>query len=219
MTAALAQATPPAPAATATVATATAVTAATTVAGVRVSVVPATGRSAATGRVGAMLRQAGIEPSAGPGTVTVAVAATVEEAVALCPGPGHRLLAVCDTVSASGLRDALQSGVRAVLRSSDLTPAQLAAAVYGAWHGDSRVPYAALVQLLGGATAADPPRLTPRQHSVLSLMAEGHGNAVIAQTLSCSPHTVKNTVYELMGRLQARTRAQAVACAVRWSLI
>nr|WP_258035934.1 LuxR C-terminal-related transcriptional regulator [Streptomyces fradiae] len=188
-------------------------------AGIRVRVLPATGRLAATGRVGAMLRQAGIDPAGGPGGVTVAVTATVEEAVALRSGPGDRFLAVCDTVSPSGLRDALRAGVRAVLRSSDLTPEQLAAAVYGAWHGDGRVPYSALVQLLGGARAADPPRLTPRQQSVLALMAEGHGNAVIAQTLSCSPHTVKNTVYELMGRLQARTRAQAVACAVRWSLI
>lgn len=209
----------------------------TTATGVRVRVVTAGGGRAAAGspaasRVAALLRQAGIEPLPGPDggaspvtgtgadtTVTVAVTATVEEAVALCSGPGDRLLAVCDTVSPSGLRDALRSGVRAVLRSPGLTPAQLAAAVYGAWHGDSRVPYSALVQLLGGARATDPPRLTPRQHSVLALMAEGHGNAVIARTLSCSPHTVKNTVYELMGRLQARTRAQAVAYAVRGNLI
>ncbi|GAA4933751.1 response regulator transcription factor [Streptomyces coeruleoprunus] len=192
-------------------------------AGVRVRVVPAAGARAhtapAAGRVTAMLRQAGIEPTAGAGTVTVAVTATVEEAVALCPGSEDRLLAVCDTVSPAGLRGALRAGVRAILRSSDLTPAQLMAGVHSAWHGDSRVPYSALVQLLGGATATEAPQLTPRQHSVLALMAEGHGNAVIARTLSCSPHTVKNTVYELMGRLQARNRAQAVACAVRWSLI
>ncbi|WP_309235624.1 response regulator transcription factor [Streptomyces sp. TRM64462] len=171
------------------------------------------------GQVAQMLRQTGIEPSADGSTVAVAVTATVEEAVALCPVPGHRLLAVCDTVSPGGLRRALQVGVHAILRSSGLTPAQLAAAVHGAHHGDSRVPYTALVQLLGGATAPDAPRLTPRQTSVLTLMAEGHGNATIARTLSCSPHTVKNTVYELMSRLQARTRAQAVAHAVRHSLI
>ncbi|KJY45049.1 LuxR family transcriptional regulator, partial [Streptomyces sp. NRRL S-444] len=53
----------------------------------------------------------------------------------------------------------------------------------------------------------------------LTLMAEGHGNAVIARTLSCSEHTIKNVIYELMSRLQARNRAHAVACAVRHSLI
>ncbi|MEU9179047.1 helix-turn-helix transcriptional regulator [Streptomyces sp. NPDC048550] len=111
--------------------------------------------------------------------------------------------------------------------------------------GDGRMPYPALVRLLGAATTAgtaidtaaaagtatasapgprsaappDAPRLTARQTAVLTLMAEGHGNAVIARTLSCSEHTVKNVIYELMSRLQARNRAHAVACAVRHSLI
>ncbi|MFF4101263.1 response regulator transcription factor [Streptomyces sp. NPDC001903] len=107
--------------------------------------------------------------------------------------------------------------------------------------GDGRMPYPALVRLLGAATSAaapsaqaacastpagrgapappDAPRLTARQTAVLTLMAEGHGNAVIARTLSCSEHTIKNVIYELMSRLQARNRAHAVACAVRHSLI
>ncbi|MCC0095317.1 LuxR C-terminal-related transcriptional regulator [Streptomyces flavotricini] len=107
--------------------------------------------------------------------------------------------------------------------------------------GDGRMPYPALIRLLGAATSAgatspgapsastpaarsaaappDAPRLTARQTAVLTLMAEGHGNAVIARTLSCSEHTIKNVIYELMSRLQARNRAHAVACAVRHSLI
>ncbi|WP_267887265.1 helix-turn-helix transcriptional regulator [Streptomyces sp. WM6372] len=113
--------------------------------------------------------------------------------------------------------------------------------------GDGRMPYPALVRLLGAATSAgaataaaadsgaasasapaaarsaaappDAPRLTARQTAVLTLMAEGHGNAVIARTLSCSEHTIKNVIYELMSRLQARNRAHAVARAVRHSLI
>ncbi|PWS39378.1 DNA-binding response regulator [Streptomyces sp. ZEA17I] len=61
--------------------------------------------------------------------------------------------------------------------------------------------------------------MTPRQTAVLTLVAEGHGNAVIAQALSCSEHTVKNVIYELMARLQVRNRAHAVARAVRAGLI
>ncbi|MEU6867630.1 helix-turn-helix transcriptional regulator [Streptomyces sp. NPDC046876] len=103
--------------------------------------------------------------------------------------------------------------------------------------GDGMMPYPVLVRLLGAVTAArgfaasparaaapaaaaaDAPRLTARQTAVLALMAEGHGNTAIARTLACSEHTVKNVIYELMGRLQARNRAHAVACAVRHSLI
>ncbi|MFJ4919547.1 response regulator transcription factor [Streptomyces sp. NPDC088725] len=180
------------------------------------------------GRVTRMLRQAGIDlvPEAAPSqdTVVVAVAGTVEEAVAACPAAGHRRLVVCDTVSIAGLRLAIRSGVLAVLRPADLTPAALAAAVHGARHGEGRMPYGALVRLLGGpgtptARAAAPNPLTARQSTVLALMAEGHGNAVIARTLDCSEHTVKNTIYELMARLQARNRAHAVARAVRSGLI
>ena len=83
------------------------------------------------------------------------------------------------------------------------------------------MPYPALLRLLGGAPAvpADRPRLTARQTAVLTLMAEGHGNAVIARTLNCSEHTVKNVLYDLMSRLHARNRSHAVACAVQHSLI
>ncbi|WP_246214074.1 response regulator transcription factor [Kitasatospora viridis] len=61
--------------------------------------------------------------------------------------------------------------------------------------------------------------LTARQTEVLALIADGHGNAAIARQLSCSEHTVKNVIYELMARLQARNRAHAVAHAVRDGLI
>jgi DNA-binding NarL/FixJ family response regulator len=88
-----------------------------------------------------------------------------------------------------------------------------------------RIPYGTLAQLLTatppahGHSSAPPPALTARQAAVLGLMAEGDGNAVIARTLRCSEHTVKNVIYELMGRLQARNRAHAVAYGVRCGLI
>jgi len=87
------------------------------------------------------------------------------------------------------------------------------------------VPYGSLARLFTTTASAaperhsEPPALTPRQSAVLGLMAEGDGNAVIARTLNCSEHTVKNVIYELMGRLQARNRAHAVAHAVRGGLI
>lgn len=183
-------------------------------------------------RVAALLGRAGIAasptPALGADTVWVAAGTGVEEALRAGAGAGRRrLLVVCDTVTPGGLRLAIRAGAAAVLRSADLTPAQLAAAVHGAQHGDGRMPYAALTQLLTGAGTAGPgpepatagSPLTARQTAVLDLMAEGHGNAVIARTLRCSEHTVKNVIYELMARLQARNRAHAVAHAVRHGLI
>lgn len=69
-----------------------------------------------------------------------------------------------------------------------------------------------------GRTGADI-ALSERERQVLILIAEGHGNAGIAEVLNCSPHTVKNIIYDLMGRLQLRNRTHAAAFAVRAGLV
>ena len=55
--------------------------------------------------------------------------------------------------------------------------------------------------------------LSPREEEVLSLMAKGLGNEVIAETLSISLGTVKNHVSNLYSKLGVRSRAEAVAWA------
>ena len=51
--------------------------------------------------------------------------------------------------------------------------------------------------------------LTPRQHEVLELLAQGRGNKEIADLLGVSEHTVHRHVADVLVRLGARTRAQA----------
>jgi len=173
-------------------------------------------------RVVATLREAGIAPVAEPhGAVVVAAAPTVDAALRACPPGEFPLLVLADTFDRAEALRALRAGARAMLPStSDAT--QLAAAVHAASQGDGRLPYEILIQLLNGAAAPPTPAaspLTARQTAVLTLMAEGHGNVAIARTLSCSAHTVKNVIYDLMARLQVRNRSHAVARAVRAGLI
>lgn len=54
-------------------------------------------------------------------------------------------------------------------------------------------------------------RLTPRQMEVLRLIAKGLGNERIAARLGLSPHTIKNHVHNILGRLDAKDRAEAVS--------
>jgi DNA-binding NarL/FixJ family response regulator len=61
--------------------------------------------------------------------------------------------------------------------------------------------------------------LTAREVDILRFIADGHSNAHIARSLSCSHHTVKNVIHGLMARLQLRNRAHAAAYAVRTGLI
>ncbi|MEU6074067.1 helix-turn-helix transcriptional regulator [Micromonospora sp. NPDC047074] len=63
------------------------------------------------------------------------------------------------------------------------------------------------------------PVLTAQQLRVLELVAEGYDNAGIARELRCSPHSVKNMIYDLMARLQVSNRVHATAYAIRQGLI
>jgi DNA-binding NarL/FixJ family response regulator len=66
---------------------------------------------------------------------------------------------------------------------------------------------------------ADPPSLTPREQEVLGHLADGKTNDKVAQELGISPETVQSHVRNAMGKLGADTRTEAVATALRQSLI
>lgn len=58
-----------------------------------------------------------------------------------------------------------------------------------------------------------------REHDVLVLLAQGYGNREIADRLVISEGTVKNHVSNILGKLQAENRTQAVAIARRHGLV
>jgi DNA-binding NarL/FixJ family response regulator len=61
--------------------------------------------------------------------------------------------------------------------------------------------------------------LTPREREILQLVADGWTNAEIGLRLSIHEETVKSHVRHILRKLQAGTRTQAVATALRDSLI
>ena len=66
--------------------------------------------------------------------------------------------------------------------------------------------------------AAKAARLTPQQHRVLVLMAEGKPNKLIAFEMQITEPTVKAHVTEILRKLGATSRTQAVIAAQRLSL-
>jgi non-specific serine/threonine protein kinase len=70
--------------------------------------------------------------------------------------------------------------------------------------------------LEGGEPAV---RLSRREREVLSLVAEGYSNTMIAARLHLSDSTVKGYVENLLFHLNARNRAEAVAAASRLKLL
>jgi DNA-binding NarL/FixJ family response regulator len=77
-----------------------------------------------------------------------------------------------------------------------------------------------LAGVLAGPDAADRiPGITKREREVLRLLADGMRNEQIGRELSISPLTVRSHIEKAMEKLEADTRTQAVANALRMSLI
>ena len=119
---------------------------------------------------------------------------------------------------------ALQAGAVGVLRKETLTTESLASAVRAAADGTGVVTSELLHELLDGLApdGYEKPaaaRLTDREQQVLSLIADGHPTREVAQQLCYSERTVKNVLHDVVTKLNARSRSQAVAHAVREGLI
>lgn len=81
-----------------------------------------------------------------------------------------------------------------------------------------------LLDRLAAAPAERPPApayepLTPREQEVLRQMSFGLGNREIADALHISPHTAKFHVAQVIAKLDAGSRAHAVANALRAGLV
>jgi DNA-binding CsgD family transcriptional regulator len=63
------------------------------------------------------------------------------------------------------------------------------------------------------------PALTPREIEVLAALAGGLGNKAVARRLGISPHTVKFHIEQLFRKLDATTRAEAVAKGLRRQIV
>jgi DNA-binding NarL/FixJ family response regulator len=61
--------------------------------------------------------------------------------------------------------------------------------------------------------------LTPREREVLHLLAAGLGNKEIAGRLAISDHTAKFHVSQILAKLNAASRAEAVSIAMRRGLV
>lgn len=122
--------------------------------------------------------------------------------------------------------DALKAGANGFLLKRT-RPEEILQAIRMVAHGDSLLFPAAIRELAArhGASrekeagARWHAQLTEREGDVLRLMAKGRSNAEIAQELFVSPQTVKTHVGNILAKLQARDRTQAVIFAYETAFI
>jgi DNA-binding NarL/FixJ family response regulator len=115
---------------------------------------------------------------------------------------------------------ALRGGAAGYLLK-DVEPADLVRAIRSAHAGQSPLSPAVATRIVeevahGGAAA--PGALTPRERDVLTLIARGRSNKVIARELGVAEKTVKTHVGHILAKLGVNDRTQAALYAVREGL-
>jgi DNA-binding NarL/FixJ family response regulator len=148
-------------------------------------------------------------PGLGGTDVARIVSRTVAETgIVIYAGHGDRAL----------LLEALDAGVRGlVLKDSPLD--DLVRAVHALAGGGTYVDPGLSGTLVGPRVTAKTPSLTRRERDVLRLLAAGLSNEEVGRRLFISGETVRTHVRSAMAKLNAATRTQAVATAIRSSLI
>lgn len=168
------------------------------------------------------------------GVVALVVADELDEAVltemrALRGRGVRRIVLLVARVDDRGLLAAAEAGVTGVLRRSDATAGNLAAAIRSAAAGEGSLPPDLLGRLLRQVGQLQrqvlSPRgltfsgLTERETAVLRLLADGYDTAEVGARLFYSERTVKNIIHDVTSRLELRNRSHAVAYAIREGLI
>ena len=115
------------------------------------------------------------------------------------------------------LSEALDAGVRGfVLKEAPL--GDLVRALERVVRGEAYIDPVLAGALVNGR-ADQVASLTQREREVLRMLADGHSNEEIGKRLHISPETVRTHVRKAMAKLDADTRTQAVAIALRQSII
>lgn len=116
---------------------------------------------------------------------------------------------------------AVEAGVSGFL-SKTRSLAEVTSAVRSAAVGEAVISPEMLARLLprlGGTGRAGAATLTEREREILGLIAQGLSNAAIAERLVVSVNTVRNHVANLLAKLGARSKLEALSIAIRDGLL
>jgi DNA-binding NarL/FixJ family response regulator len=150
-------------------------------------------------------------------------AAGFDNTLALARRSDMSLIGLVRETPAEQVRELLAAGMFTAWPLRSLTPSRLLGSIRALAENASsldagrRAPASDPAAAGAGETADR--HLTGRELDVLRLLAEGGSTRDIAQRLSYSERTVKNIVHDVLGKLNGRTRAHAVAVASRRGII
>jgi DNA-binding NarL/FixJ family response regulator len=166
--------------------------------------------------------------------VAIVVTDLVDETVlrilrAIQRGSAPRTVLIAAALDESTVIAAAEAGVSGLLRRGEVTAERLLEVVGKVAAGEAAVPSDLLARLLDQVGRLQRQVLSPRglrfsglserEIEVLRLLADGLDTGEIARRLSYSERTIKAVLHDVTVRFQLRSRAHAVAYAVREGLI
>jgi DNA-binding NarL/FixJ family response regulator len=132
--------------------------------------------------------------------------------------PDARILVLTTYATDEFIFKALRAGARGYMLK-DASADELLAAIRAVAQGRTLLAPAVAERLVAGVSDSASEPLTPRELEVLTLLGQGRSNGEIATALTIAPRTVKVHVQNILNKLGASNRTEAVSIAVRQQLI
>ncbi len=132
--------------------------------------------------------------------------------------PDARILVLTTYATDEFIFKALRAGAKGYLLK-DASADELISAIRSVYQGQTELAPEVAARLVAGVSTGEPESLTPRELEVLTLMGQGRSNNEIAAALMIAPRTTKVHVQNILGKLGATNRTEAVSIAVRKKLI
>ncbi len=132
--------------------------------------------------------------------------------------PSARILVLTTYATDEFIWKALRAGAQGYLLK-DASADELLDAIATVHGGGTTLTPSVAARLVAGVSGERPEPLTPRELEVLRLMGQGRSNNEIAAALGTAPRTAKVHVQNILGKLGATNRTEAVSIAVRQNLI
>jgi DNA-binding NarL/FixJ family response regulator len=129
-----------------------------------------------------------------------------------------RVVALASKDHVERLTQLVDAGAVAALVREDLTPERLGLSLRAVAAGATTMLATYRTQLPASTVAAGP-ELSSREQRVLALVADGLPTREIGEELHYSERTVKKVLGDVVVKLGARSRSQAIARAVRQGII
>lgn len=145
--------------------------------------------------------------------------AAAEHLRELCPTT--QVVVITGSGDDAVLLEAVEAGCSGYV-TKDRAVDEVIDAVKSANAGEPVMPASKLASLVRRLRQDDHPSdnpLTPRENEVLELLAEGLSNDAIADRLVISLHTVRNHVQQIITKLDAHSKLEAVTTAVRRGIV